>query len=99
MWQNAAEPKPVVDFVLSEAQPEKRFVTLNRMPLTQMLFDHVTEVKNGQRYLVHSVTMTGWLAPLFGRLIGTQIQKHLPAALAKLAEEAMQQTEPEPVVL
>jgi hypothetical protein len=82
---------PVVDFVLSDVQPEHRFVTLNRLPLTEMVFDHVIEVQNGQRYLVHSVTMTGWLAPLFGRLIGTQIQKHLPAALLKLSQQAMQQ--------
>ena len=55
------------------------------LPLCKMDFVHILEPQaNGSTHVINQVVFSGWLAPLFGRLIGKSIAKTMPATLASL---------------
>lgn len=82
---------PEVAFELSEVSPEKSFSDTARLPLTKMVFQHeyFPQEDGGAAHIRHTVSMTGLLAPLFGKLIGRQIKAHLRGAMEALSVQAV----------
>lgn len=81
-------PKSKIE--LLDVKPNVSFTVRCKLPLCVMTFGHELVPEGSTTTATHRVTFTGLLAPLFGRLIGTGIQRTLPATLAglKLAAEA-----------
>ena len=82
---------PEIDFVLDEVIPNQSFSNKAQLPLTTMMFRHeyLSPSDTGQTAQArHSVTMTGMLAPLFGRVIGSTFRTHLRAAMLELVRRA-----------
>lgn len=84
---------PKVKFVILDAQPQRGFKDRSFLPLTQLDFIHTytpaTSSEQGGQ-ITHRVEMRGWLTPLFRYVIGRDIQKTLPATLARLGQLAAQ---------
>ena len=59
-----------------------------KLPLGVMHFDYELQTQGGNTMATHRTTFTGFLAPLWGRLIGSGMKKTLPAALAGLKRAA-----------
>jgi hypothetical protein len=80
---------PAVRFVLTRVVEGREFVDRGRLPLTRLEFRHVYEpdAQGGGRIL-HQVTMTGLLAPVFARLVGRRIKAGLRHAMERLSETA-----------
>jgi len=55
-----------------------------------MRFEHELSPVGNQIQALHRVSFVGFLSPLFGRLIGSQIQKGLPQKLEGLKRVAEQ---------
>jgi len=83
---------PKVAFELSEVTPGKSFSDTAQLPLTKMVFSHeyLPSESQGSAQIRHTVTMTGLLAPLFGRVIGSQIKQHLREAIENLSAQAIE---------
>ncbi|HUW00591.1 MAG TPA: SRPBCC family protein [Gallionella sp.] len=80
---------PVVDFVLTNVEENRQFSDRAKLPLTRIEFIHRYETAaDGRARIVHKVEMSGLLAPLFGRVIGTKIRTHLRGAMEKLSNLA-----------
>ena len=78
-------PKSKILFI--EVTKDKSFTTLGKLPLCKIYFEHQLEVVDTNTTKVtHIVIFDGLLAPLFGRMIGRGIQKHLPNALLGLKD-------------
>ncbi|CND47414.1 hypothetical protein [Yersinia intermedia] len=78
---------PAVDFTLSRVEIHCAFSNVATLPLTNLVFDHdyfSSAVTGEPAYIRHSVTMTGWLVPVFSRLIGNRIKAHLRDAMIEL---------------
>lgn len=89
----AGEMKPVggpkVRFTLTHVEENRRFCDVTSLPLTKIEFDHRYEAnEEGGGRITHSVAMRGVLAPLFGRVIGRGIKRHLRSAMERLSEQA-----------
>ena len=82
---------PVVDFELTEVTPERNFSNTARLPFTKMVFKHeyLPPTAEQSARIRHTVVMTGLLAPVFGKVIGSQIKNHLRDAMEMLAEQAV----------
>lgn len=82
---------PAASFIFTEVAPEVGFTDVSRLPLARLtLAHHIEPTDTGSRF-THCVTITGPLAPLFARVIGTTIAAGLPTAmraLGRLAEAA-----------
>ena len=81
----------MVDFKLTEITPERNFSNTARLPFTKMVFKHEYLPSAAERsaQIRHTVVMTGLLAPVFGKVIGSQIKNHLRDAMGTLAEQAV----------
>jgi hypothetical protein len=78
---------PRTRFRMVEVTEKVSFTDVTRLPLATMRFDH--RIEPGA--IVHRVTITGPLSPLFARVIGRKVAADLPTAmrtLAALAERA-----------
>ncbi|EIZ2110240.1 hypothetical protein MOQ95_004914 [Salmonella enterica] len=83
---------PGVKFCLSEVVPLRAFSCVAKLPLTRLVFSHEylsPQEGDGTAKIRHSVTMNGLLAPLFGRLTGRKIIKHLRLAMQELSLRAL----------
>ena len=81
---------PIVLFELIIVEENSQFIDCARLPLTTINFIHRYEnMPDGSAQIVHAVKMQGFLAPLFGLLIGTKIRKHLRSAMLKLSDFAV----------
>ncbi len=79
-------PKSKIEFI--EVKPNVAFTARCKLPLCVMTFEHELAPKGSTTTATHRVTFAGLLAPLFGRLIGTGIQRTLPATLEGLKRAA-----------
>lgn len=80
---------PEVSFTLDEVIIDKSFSNTAKLPLTRIVFGHeyLASTKPGDTAKIrHTVTMTGFLAPLFGRVIGSKIRRHLRDAMLELSK-------------
>lgn len=82
MLEPSKGPKAKITF--SEVVPNRSFTVNSKLPLCVMRFEHELSGSSGQTKVVHRVVFVGLLAPLFGRLIGSQIRKGLPNTLQGL---------------
>lgn len=79
---------PATSFVFTEITPGASFTNVTQLPLARVTVDHRIEaIDTGTRF-IHTVTITGPLSPLFGRIIGKNIAAGLPSAMRALAELA-----------
>jgi len=84
---------PRVKFRFVDVRPLAGFTDVSRLPLARLTFAHRIEPTAGGCRISHAVAITGPLSPLFGRVIGRNIEANLPAAmraLARLAESTPQ---------
>ncbi|HCT79387.1 MAG TPA: polyketide cyclase/dehydrase and lipid transport [Micromonosporaceae bacterium] len=85
----AGGPKTKFRFV--EVTEHRSFTDVSMLPLAKMHFAHrIESTSEGSRF-THTVTITGPLSGLFGRVIGRKIAAGLPTAmrtLSALAEAA-----------
>lgn len=79
-------PKAKITF--TEVVPNRSFTVESKLPLCVMRFEHELLAVGNQIQVLHRVSFVGLLAPLFGRLIGTQIRKGLPHTLKGLKRAA-----------
>jgi hypothetical protein len=74
-----------VAMVLSSVVPNKHFTVESKIPLLfRMVFEHELIPANGATRVTHRVTFHGPLAFILRRVIGSQLNKGLPATLANL---------------
>ena len=59
-----------------------------KLPLGMMHFDYELQAQGGSTVATHRTTFSGFLAPLWSRVIGSGMKKTLPAALAGLKRTA-----------
>lgn len=59
-----------------------------KLPLGVMHFDYELQAQGGSTVATHRTRFSGFLAPLWSRLIGSGMKKTLPAALAGLKRTA-----------
>jgi len=70
---------------------DESFTVNSNLPLCKMSFEHeLSSVGNNEIEVIHRVSFSGFLAPIFGRLIGSGIKKGLPHTLngLKVAAES-----------
>ncbi len=82
---------PESKILFSSVVTDESFTVSSNLPLCKMSFEHeLTSVGNNEIKVTHRVSFTGFLAPLFGRLIGSGIKKGLPHTLngLKVAAES-----------
>lgn len=83
---------PVVTFTLSEVLVNRSFSDRAKLPLTSIVFKHhylQPSEKGEMPKIQHAVEMKGLLVPLFKRVIGTNIKKHLRGAVLELSSRAL----------
>jgi len=79
---------PTTSVVFTRVEPGRGFTNVSRLPLARLEVDHrITPEGDGSRF-THCVTITGPLAPLFGRLVGRSIAAGLPESMRELARLA-----------
>jgi hypothetical protein len=76
--------------VCSSDLHNRLFTVESKLPLCTMRFEHELSPVGNQIQALHRVSFVGFLSPLFGRLIGSQIQKGLPRTLEGLKRAAEQ---------
>ncbi|QHM74008.1 hypothetical protein [Mixta intestinalis] len=80
---------PEVAFTLDKVVVNRFFSDSAKLPLTRVVFEHeyLPATETGHHAKIrHTVTMTGVLAPLFGRVIGSKIRLHLRDAMTALTK-------------
>lgn len=76
--------------------PNVEFTDVSRLPLGRLTFTHtITPTATGSRF-THRVMITGFLAPLYSRVIGRGIAAGLPTAMQTLARLAEGSQVPDP---
>jgi hypothetical protein len=79
-------PKSQMTFL--DVKPNSFFAVQCKLPLCVMRFEHELVLKGAITSATHRVMFSGFLAPLFGRLIGNGIKKTLPATMDGLKRAA-----------
>lgn len=69
---------------LIEVSPDRSFTVECKLPFCKMHFIHLMNPIDSGTQVINQVVFTGFLAPLFGRLIGKDINKSLPDSLKGL---------------
>ncbi len=71
---------------LTEVTPNRSFTVECALPFCKMHFTHVLNKVDDGTKVINQVRFTGFLAPLFSRLIGKEIKKSIPNSLKGLKE-------------
>ena len=79
---------PKAKIVFTEVMLNQSFTVESKLPLCIMRFEHKLSSEGNQTRALHRVSFVGFLSPLFGRLIGSQIRKGLPRTLEGLKRAA-----------
>ncbi|MCA9732860.1 SRPBCC family protein [candidate division KSB1 bacterium] len=75
-------PETKIEF--TEVTRNKSFTTSSKLPFCTMRFVHELVPTNEGTEVIHTVTFSGMLSPLFNRLIGSGIKKGLPKTMQGL---------------
>ena len=75
---------PKSRFTLSEVTTNQSFTTRTKLPLCCITFEHSLKETDSGTHVTHYVIFSGLLSPIFGKLVGKDIQKGLPNALTGL---------------
>lgn len=86
MIQPSNGPKAKITF--TEVVSNRSFTVESKLPLCAMRVEHELAPLGNQVQVLHRISFVGFLAPLFGRLIGSQIRKDLPHTLNGLKHAA-----------
>jgi uncharacterized protein YndB with AHSA1/START domain len=81
---------PPAKITFTQVVPNRLFTVESKLPGCILRFEHELSVQAGQTQAMHRVSFTGWLAPLFGRLIGAALRRGLPNTLQGLKRAAEQ---------
>lgn len=77
-----------VPMLLTSMNENQNFTVESKIPCLKMIFEHeLIPTKTGTE-VVHRVTFSGLLSPLFGKIIGAQLNRGLPITLANLKAKA-----------
>ena len=79
---------PKVKFKILRVEKNKVFHDRSSLPLTSLDFIHTLDREEEYTVVTHRVEMTGLLAFIFARIIGSGIKRDMPLAMAKLVEMA-----------
>jgi Polyketide cyclase / dehydrase and lipid transport len=79
---------PKSDILFSEVIRNKSFTVDCKLPLCMMRFEHELKEQGGSTIATHRAIFDGFLAPLFGRLIGSGMRKTLPKVMQSLKATA-----------
>jgi Polyketide cyclase / dehydrase and lipid transport len=83
---------PKVRFELLSVEPNVMFHDRASLPFAKLDFVHEIQRDGAFTVVTHRIEMTGPLAFLFSRILGGQMKKGLPLAMAKLVTLALQTT-------
>lgn len=76
---------PETKITITELTPNKSVTTICQLPLCTMHFVHIlNEQIDGSTQVINQLKFTGFLTPVFGRLIGKSIYKTMPNTLQGL---------------
>jgi len=75
---------PEAKITFTEVVANQSFTVESRLPLCIMRFEHELSPTVSGTTVVHRVSFSGFLSPLFSRIIGSQIRKSLPQTMAGL---------------
>lgn len=79
---------PRADFTVTSLEPGVAFVSQTRLPFARLdVRRALMPIAAGTR-IVHRIEISGPLAALFGRLLGPEMRRTLPNAVANLARRA-----------
>ncbi|MDR3055046.1 MAG: SRPBCC family protein [Zoogloeaceae bacterium] len=81
---------PEASIIFTEVVADKSFTVESRLPLCVMRFEHELSPTSTGTIAIHSVSFSGFLSPVFSRVIGNQIRKGLPQTMAGLKRAAEQ---------
>lgn len=76
--------EPKTDFIVLHTEFLTSFSDRTYLPLCKMDFIHQIKEEAGELKVTHRVEMTGLLSFLFAKIIGKNIAKGLPSAVANL---------------
>lgn len=79
---------PLVQTLLTEVEPLKRFVDEARLPGTKIIVSHSMRRSNEKTYVTHKIEMKGPLGWLFAFLIGRKMKKNLPNEMLSMVKKA-----------
>jgi uncharacterized protein YndB with AHSA1/START domain len=79
---------PASDAEIVACEPERRLVTVARMPGCALRVDQRLEPRDGETVLRHRIELSGLSAPLFRRLFVGAMADGVPAVLADLTRLA-----------
>jgi Polyketide cyclase / dehydrase and lipid transport len=83
---------PQSTLYFTDIKPNISVTTQCKLPLCTMTFDHQLSQHGESTTATHSVSFTGFLAPIFGWLIGKSIQRTLPDSMRGLKDAAESKT-------
>lgn len=75
---------PAAEIELSEVDVNRAFTMTAKLPLCTLRFEHELQPEQDVTRAIHRVSFDGPLASFFGRVVGNQMRKSLPAALQGL---------------
>lgn len=81
---------PKAKIIFTEVMLNQSFTVESKLPLCVTRFEHELSSEGNQTRALHRVSFVGFLSPLFGRLIGSQIRQGLPRTLEGLKRAAEQ---------
>jgi Polyketide cyclase / dehydrase and lipid transport len=73
-----------VPMTLTKVVPGKCFTVESKIPLFKMVFEHELSQHSGATEIIHSVTFTGPLTFVLGRMLSKQLNTGLPVTLSRL---------------
>jgi uncharacterized protein YndB with AHSA1/START domain len=80
-----------VPIELVAVEPDQAFTVRGWIPGFEMRFEHLLQAHGGATEVTHRVSFSGWLAWLFGPMVGRGVDKGLPHTLASLKRLAESQ--------
>ena len=84
--QSPTGPRTRLEFV--SVVPQESFMVESRSPLSIIQFDHQLVPQGDEVEVIHRVTFSGLLAPLWGRVVGKVIYQAMPLTLQALKVKA-----------
>jgi carbon monoxide dehydrogenase subunit G len=78
---------PKSKFTLTEVVQDKSFTARTKLPLCSMYFEHELVPEPSGTKVLHRIVFKGFLAPVFGRLIGKKLHKELSHTMQSLKQE------------
>lgn len=80
---------PSFPFEVTKIDPGRAFTDVTKLPLARLTFHHeLRDTEAGETVIHQRITISGPLAPLWRRVIGTGLEKDVPGTMRSLASAA-----------